>query len=70
VIRNLPEIVSEAKLLAMMILFGAAIAVGVTASYLGHPEWGSDVVISIFPIVLIWAIKRDMGAFGVFLNSD
>ena len=70
-IRQLATIASEAKLSAMKFLLGAAIGIGVTASYFGYSKWGlQTVVVPIFVYGIIWALKRELGVFGICLNLD
>jgi len=55
----------------MKFLLGAAIGIGVTASYFGYSKWGlQTVVVPIFVYGIIWALKRELGVFGICLNLD
>jgi hypothetical protein len=70
-LKALVEAAARGKLLAVQIILIGALAVGVMLSLAGKPEQAASIIVPVFITEgLLFAIKRELGVFGLPLSFE
>ena len=69
--KGMVDTFSQAKSYAMQLILIGTLFIGISFSYFGRPEQGTAIVVAVFVSEgLIFALKRELGIFGILLGTD